>query len=214
MKNTTLTFLLSLSSLSTACDGTKFAGAKSETQAFQVRVSNPESASTSGSDAIPSTPASTVQSGIKTKAGSSDNDEKESLAECSKLTGVAVEAIKVAGSENDILLDPHQAFVLRETGNKNSIKIDFKATPENPHVKAICVFIAGNQNEVRLNVANHIDSIFVVMRGNHASMDIATVKGSVIDSIEMDAKGNGGQLVLSGEGQFPCDKGNQSIHCN
>ena len=223
MKQASMFSIILFALTTVACDRSEFAGAVSPTQAYSVSIKAPSEDSTgaTGTDKTVATPDKTAATPDKTaatpdpKSGDTPDPSNNGdiKADCVKLSGTNSEKVKVSGSEKNIVITNQDALAFRVTGNKNLVTVDLKSQPVESQVKAICLFIAGNQNRVKLEISNHVGAIYIVSRGNQAQVEIATLKGSLIDTIDMDAKGNSGGLSLTGEGKFPCDKNNPSIHC-
>ncbi len=218
MLNKSLISIALLALTTVACENSEFAGATGATQAYSVSVK----------DGLPGADSSaeTVKDGESTTTDESKSEKgkgkvKEPIkgedgseqADCAKLSGVKLENVKVSGSLNNIVITKQDALAFKVTGNQNLVTVDLKNQPAESLVKAICIFVAGNQNQIKLEIGNHVGAIYVIARGNQPQINISALKGSVIDTIEMDAKGNGGKLSVSGEGKFPCDKTNAGISC-
>jgi hypothetical protein len=198
---------LSLSLLTSACSQNDFASAQQASRSYLITVD--ESESTGTSDSIDPTGTQAHELPIK-EAPEADDD---AATACAKLTGVPSEKIKVSGSLSDIKLSNNQPLALKVTGNKNLVTLDLTKQAPTTLVKAICIFIAGNQNSIKLDVALHIQSIFVTARGNQSKVEINTKQNSTIDHIDMDAKGNRSLMEISGAGSYPCEGSNSAIIC-
>ncbi|RYZ58825.1 MAG: hypothetical protein EOP07_05885 [Proteobacteria bacterium] len=208
MNNKSLLSLVVLTLITSACGDNKFSEASATGQSYRVNVQDDADSSvdtneTTGEDSgVTSTPDGSVTQG----------EEKDDQLACSKLTGVKQSKVKISGSQQDIVISKTDALAFRVTGNQNVVTVDL-SVPFEGAMKAICIFVAGNKNQVKIDNANHISAIYVVARGNHAQVDIANRKGSMVDVINLDAKGNSASLVLTGEGTYPCDKGNAAVVC-
>jgi hypothetical protein len=195
--------ILSLNLL--ACEGSKFAEAEGTALSYRVNVVG-ESPS---SEDMVEDEGSNVTSNSEPEGSNIDDQEKLS---CSKIAGVKAGQVKISGSEQDIVIAKDNALAFRVTGNKNTVKVDLTARSEGT-IKAICLFIAGNQNKIEIDNANHLAAVYIIARGNKAKVEILNRKGSAIDRIDLDAKGNSASLELTGEGNYPCDKSNENIVC-
>jgi hypothetical protein len=203
---TTLLCLTVFSLSALACGGNKFASAEGTALTYRVNAA-PEPASSENVAAGEGTNVS-----APTKPEDSEQDSQDKL-ECSKLAGIKSGQVKISGSEQNIALNKDNALSFRVTGNKNKISVDLTASYEGT-IKAICLFVAGNQNQVKIDNANHLAGVYIIARGNKAKVEILNRKGSVVDKIDLDAKGNAASLELSGEGTYPCDKANGNIVCS
>ncbi|MBC7658697.1 MAG: hypothetical protein H7249_03230 [Chitinophagaceae bacterium] len=216
MRDKFLLICLSASLATSACSRSDFASAEAASQAYEIKVEDvpyasanetPNTTATS-SDAIVTKSTDTISS---TSLSTAVTDE--SVGDCAKLAGVSSDQVKVNGSVKDIKLTSQQPLALKVTGNKNLVTLNLATQAPATQVKAICLFLAGNQNSVNILVGIHVGAIFVKARGHLAKVEIQTTKDSVIESIDMDAQGNGGSLSIAGEGSFPCDGLNPSIIC-
>lgn len=210
MNNKSLLSLVVFLLITTACGDNKFSEASASGQAYRVSVQDGADSSVDTNESTGTGDDSSVSS--TTEGSSTQGEEKDDQLACSKLTGVKQSKVKISGSQQDIVVSKTDALAFRVTGNQNVVTVDL-SVPFEGAMKAICIFVSGNKNQVKIDNANHISAIYVVARGNHAQVDIANRKGSIVDVINLDAKGNSASLNLSGEGTYPCDKSNSSISC-
>lgn len=210
MNHKALFSLVVLTLITSACGDNKFSEASASGQSYRVNVQDDADSSV---DTNESTGTGEDSSDTSTTEGSgTQGEEKDDQLACSKLTGVKQSKVKISGSEQDIVISKTDALAFRVTGNQNVVTVDL-SVPFEGAVKAMCIFVAGNKNQVKIDNANHISAIYVVARGNNAQIDITNRKGSIVDVINLDAKGNSASLNLSGEGTYPCDKSNSAISC-
>ncbi len=210
----------------TGCDSSEFSEAASSKQAFKVQVVddevsadailNPPEKSSSSSETVaidrgnnrnPETKETKEVKGPKETdgIGGTPGGKDTDIADCAKLSGLDAINIKVSGSTKDIKLSSSQALAMKVTGNQNSVDVDLASQPATTSIKAICLFVAGNQNVVHFDIGIHVGALFVIARGNNPLIEVATTKDAIIDSVNFNEAGNGGQLLLQGEGSFPCD---------
>jgi len=220
----------------TGCSQGEFAEANSSKRTYQIQIDDSNTADTQDSTVLGQTSSQNSNPAIKGQNPDGDPDDtddnddptnetpkggdntpggadKEGVADCAKLTGLDASRIKVAGSTQNIKLSSQQGLSMKVTGNKNVVTLDLASQPVDTVVKAICIFIAGNQNTIELDIGVHVQTLAIIARGNRPSIQVSTTEGSIIDSIKFDAKGNGGKLTVDGEGTFPCDKANPGIVC-
>jgi hypothetical protein len=143
------------------------------------------------------------------KGGNSNSDAD--AGDCAAIAGINKERVKVSGSQKSITLTPQDAFALKVTGNINLVNLKMTADAPGARLTAICLFLAGNQSHVTMDVGVTIGRIFIKARGNKALVEAAVSKDGVIENLQVDAKGNQPGIMLTGEGSYPCD--HASVSC-
>ncbi len=141
------------------------------------------------------------------------NEGKSDEAECASVAGVGQNRVKVAGSQKDISLTPTEALAIRLTGNLNKVTLKLSATLPTTKLPAVCIFVAGNQNKISMDVNMVVGKIYVRARGNQALVEAQVNKDGVIEDLQIDANGHSPQIVMKGEGKYPCDKNIESLSC-
>ncbi|MBC7533970.1 MAG: hypothetical protein H7318_20580 [Oligoflexus sp.] len=144
---------------------------------------------------------------------SDDGDDVEaSEEECSSELGVPVHRIKVSGKGKLMKISQDEALFVKVTGNMNTVLIDLTSQAPSTTVKAICLSVAGGRNKVSLKVGLHVEAVYIKTRGKDPRVEIITTKGSVIDSISINArKSKGPEVFLSGPGAYTCDSSHSLV---
>ncbi|HYX32593.1 MAG TPA: hypothetical protein VE954_05735, partial [Oligoflexus sp.] len=87
---------------------------------------------------------------------------------CASIAGVNKDRVKVSGSQKSITLANQDAFALKVTGNQNKVHLKMSSDGPGAKVSAICIFIAGNQNNVTMDIGVSVGKIYIKARGNKA----------------------------------------------
>lgn len=207
MKNCIKLVPLLITLLSISCGKSKFTAANESQQDYVVNLIGtpaPASADTTKS----ADPATTDSS----KAPSSKDSDSDSLA-CADAAGVNQNMVRVNGSEQNINLAPKEVLALRVTGNANQVNLKLVTSEAGQKLPAICLFLAGNQSHVVMDIGVTIEQIFVKARGNKALIEATVEKAGVIENLQVDAAGHEPKLVLKGEGKYPCAGNEPSVTC-
>jgi hypothetical protein len=126
--------------------------------------------------------------------------------ECATAAGINKDRVKVSGSQKSLTMEPSDAFALKVTGNQNLVNLKMSGDIPGARVSAICLFLAGNQSHVTMDIGVAVGKIFIKARGNKALVEAAVSKDGVIESLAVDANGNQPSIVMKGEGSYPCDQ--------
>lgn len=185
--------------LAVACEKGKFAAETASSEAFEVRViDNAPATSVEPKDDLDAGEPSDTRVD-KTRDVDTDTDAKD----CAAATGVSAERVKVSGSDKNIALGPQDAFALKVTGNTNTVSLKLASAPATRRLAAVCLFLAGNQNQVNLDIGMVIGQIFIKARGNQAQVVGLVSKEGVIEQIRVDASGHQPSITWKGEGAWP-----------
>jgi hypothetical protein len=126
--------------------------------------------------------------------------------ECAAAAGINKERVKVSGSQKSLTMNPQDAFALKVTGDQNLVHLKMSGDAPGASVSAICLFLAGNQSHVTMDIGVSVGKIFIKARGNKALVEAAVSKDGVIQNLQVDANGNQPSIVMKGEGTYPCDQ--------
>lgn len=126
--------------------------------------------------------------------------------ECAAAAGINKTRVKVSGNQKSLTMVPGDAFALKVTGNQNVVNLKMTGDAPGARVSAICLFLAGNQSHVTMDIGVSVGKIFIKARGNKALVEGAISKDGVIENLQVDANGNQPSIVLKGEGTYPCDQ--------
>jgi len=125
---------------------------------------------------------------------------------CSKALGIPAEKIKIAGSGKVVELTSSDALAVKLTGNKNTFKLKLESPGEGAKISGICIFIAGNLGQIKVESNASIGQIYVKQRGNQPRVSFKMGEGVSVDSIQTDLNGNKPSLTIEGAGSFDCSK--------
>jgi hypothetical protein len=125
--------------------------------------------------------------------------------ECASVAGINKDRVKVSGNQKTLTMIPGDAFALKVTGNQNAVNLKMSGDGAGARVSAICLFLAGNQSHVTMDIGVAVGRIFIKARGNKALVEAAVSKDGVIENLQVDANGNQPSIVMKGEGTYPCD---------
>lgn len=126
--------------------------------------------------------------------------------ECASAAGINAGRVKVSGSQKNLTMAPGDAFALKVTGNQNVVNLKMTADAPGARVSAICLFLAGNQSHVTMDIGVTVGKIFIKARGNKALVEGSISKDGVIENLQVDANGNQPSILMKGEGTYPCDQ--------
>jgi hypothetical protein len=115
-------------------------------------------------------------------------------------------AIKVAGRNHDEVIDIDDgAAVVRVTGTNNVVTIRIPDGGE-ADLQALCIFVAGDGNRVRLEVAGKLAGLAYVARGNQSVLDVSVAATGQMGAASLDLAGNQAKVKVSGDGTYSCPK--------
>lgn len=126
--------------------------------------------------------------------------------ECAGVAGINKDRVKVSGNQKTLTMVPGDAFALKVTGNQNTVNLKMSGDAPGAKVSAICLFLAGNQSHVTMDVGVTVGKIYIKARGNKALVEAAVSKDGVIQGLQVDANGNQPSIIMKGEGSYPCDQ--------
>jgi hypothetical protein len=135
-----------------------------------------------------------------------DKGGNNDAGECAAAAGINKDRVKVNGSQKSITINPQDAFALKVTGSQNLVNLKMSADSPGASVSAICLFLAGNQSHVTMDIGVSVGKIYIKARGNKALVEAAVSKDGVIQNLQVDANGNQPSIVMKGEGSYPCDQ--------
>lgn len=130
---------------------------------------------------------------------------------CASVAGINKDRVKVSGNQKTLTMIPGDAFALKVTGNQNVVNLKMSGDGAGARVSAICLFLAGNQSHVTMDIGVAVGKIFIKARGNKALVEAAVGQDGVIESLQVDANGNQPSIVMKGEGKYPCDQ--EAVSC-
>lgn len=131
--------------------------------------------------------------------------------ECAAAAGINKSRVKVSGNQKNLTMVPGDAFALKVTGNMNVVNLKMTGDAPGARVSAICLFLAGNQSHVTMDIGVSVGKVFIKARGNKALVEGSISKDGVIENLQVDANGNQPSIVMKGEGTYPCDQA--SVSC-
>lgn len=169
--------------------------------------------SSTGSGSDDSTDSSDGTNGKGSDKGSDKGNGKGSgkdgdadAGECASAAGINKTRVKVSGNQKNLTMAPGDAFALKVTGNQNVVNLKMTADAPGARVSAICLFLAGNQSHVTMDIGVTVGKIFIKARGNKALVEGSISKDGVIEALQVDANGNQPSILMKGEGTYPCDQ--------
>ncbi len=136
----------------------------------------------------------------------SGKDGDADAGDCATAAGINKDRVKVSGSQKTLTMTPSDAFALKVTGNQNLVNLKMSGDAPGASVSAICLFLAGNQSHVTMDIGVKVGKIFIKARGNKALVEAAVSKDGVIQALQVDANGNQPSIIMKGEGSYPCDQ--------
>jgi hypothetical protein len=154
----------------------------------------------SGSDSVSGKGSDKGNGKGSSKGGDAD------AGECAAAAGINKSRVKVSGNQKNLTMVPGDAFALKVTGNMNIVNLKMTGDAPGARVSAICLFLAGNQSHVTMDIGVSVGKIFIKDRGNKALVEGSISKDGVIENLQVDANGNQPSIVMKGEGTYPCDQ--------
>ena len=97
-----------------------------------------------------------------------------------------------------------EVIALKINGNQESLVIDLVAE-QSDRLQGVCLFLAGNQASLTLNVGIDLQRFVFIGRGNKSRGLVSVKEGASIHSLKADLKGNQTELHLEGDGDYPCE---------
>jgi hypothetical protein len=136
-----------------------------------------------------------------TSGGSTGGDmpTEGELRACAKLQGVSVDRVKVAGNQNNMSLTSSSVAAIKITGNQNSVSL-MLAGAADARLAGVCIFLAGNQARIDVDVGLNLERLVYVARGNQSHGELALSGNGTIGAMAVDLSGNGASLHISGDG--------------
>lgn len=136
----------------------------------------------------------------------SDTHARPSIQEdlaCGKIIGVdQSQIVHVSGNMNNITIRSTSVLALRITGNQSKVTLDLSKTTGS--IPGICVFLAGNQPHIDIDLGVSVGRMLYVARGNQASGSIRMESSGDIKSSFFDLRGNSPSVMISGASDALC----------
>ncbi len=124
---------------------------------------------------------------------------------CARLAGVDEKRLVVAGSKQDVLLNPTNVIVAKIVGNQNRLVLNLKGDGETS-LAGICLFLAGNQASVEVQTTMPVSRLLYTARGNQSNGMITASEGGDVRDMVVDMSGHGGVATVSGVKSCPQPK--------
>jgi hypothetical protein len=119
------------------------------------------------------------QPGLHIAEASVESDGTVSEAEvkqCADVFSTDVQGWKISGNQNQVDLQPSQAFATKVTGNRNNLNIIIKAKEGETGVVSfpgLCLVLAGNQPTVNVSLESvSLETFKVIANGNKGTLNI------------------------------------------
>jgi hypothetical protein len=127
---------------------------------------------------------------------------QEDLA-CGKIIGVdQSQIIHISGNLSQINIRPTSVIALKINGNLSKVSLDLSKTTGS--IQGICLFLAGNQPNLDLDLGVTVGRLLYVARGNRSLSSIRLEASGDIRSSFFDLRGNSPSVVLSGASNLLC----------
>lgn len=137
-------------------------------------------------------------------SGGSEESADVNVKRCAKLSGVPVSYVKIAGSLNNIELHPASVVFLKVTGNLNRATLNLISNQENT-MGGLCVFLAGNQAEVKVKTNIILEKLVYIGRGNESKGLFTIESTGNIQQSYIDLSGNQNAVYFNSENDdFTC----------
>jgi hypothetical protein len=141
--------------------------------------------------------------------GSSSHEEADDdeVAACLKLESADHESLRVIGSKNSELVKSTDVTAVKLTGNHASLEVNFEGSEERDTIAGLCIFAAGNQAKVDVNLTGmKLGRLVYVGRGNQPSVTVHIDKSSELAKVYADLRGNNSTLSVQVDkgGKFDC----------
>lgn len=198
-----------LTMISMACGDNDFKGSSGATrtaEAHKPGMATNESADAQGK--VPGKPHAPSKADIDqtTEQAKVDTNKPQQLDTeedgCPKTHGNAG-VIKIAGKGKDAVMDLGNATRVRITGSENTLTLRLPYQAE-AAVASLCVFIAGNTNQVRIEIEGTLTQLHYIGRGDHAQAEVVVASTGKLLAATADLAGNNGKLKIQGSGQYAC----------
>jgi hypothetical protein len=125
--------------------------------------------------------------------------------DCAKSLGVPESGVKSLTTNGSLTLGPKEGALLAAWGNKEKIAVDIKA--DQGSLEGFCGYIGGNQNSFTINVNLEVSKVRIYTTGNGAEIEINVPKGATVKAFEFGFGVLPGEIKISGEGTYDCEKG-------
>lgn len=143
------------------------------------------------------------------KTGDSDEDDKDgseagSIQSCAKQAGVDKSSIIALKGSLPLDIKPTDVFFLHISGNRRFVKLKLSSEESGVKVKAICVFVAGNQSAANLEINLPVTNIFHKGRGNRSKGNIVVLEKGRVEHSFADLAGNQSSFVMRSPHEADC----------
>jgi hypothetical protein len=127
------------------------------------------------------------------------------VQQCNKKSSGDVPLVHLSGREQSLNLRPGEGLAVKATGNQNSVIIAASQSVTSLDssqwkvIPVLCVFVAGNKNNIDVDVAGvHIGQIVVVGRGNDPQVRVNLGDDVAVRDWNVDFKCNKGSMTVEG----------------
>lgn len=113
---------------------------------------------------------------------------------------VEVASWKVAGSENNVTVDPVDALSLKITGNKNQFSMRVEKAPEveTASFTGVCLVLAGNQPQVTIDLVEvTMAKLKVIASGNQGAVTVNLAGTAAVTDADSNTTGNGTSVTIT-----------------
>ncbi len=160
--------------------------------------------------------------------GAEDLSEDE-LEACGDLYDGSHDIVRVAGNQQVVTLTPTDVLAVKVTGNRNQVSVTLEEVDaktgtktgatgttgstgdsgaDEPDFAGLCFLLAGNQARATVaNVDARLGTFAYLGRGNQPEAVLDIQKAASVDDFRVDLAGNGGKLVITGDGDYTCPTG-------
>jgi len=126
------------------------------------------------------------------------------LLACAKLYGVDKGDVVGITSQGNQTVAPGSVLAAHVNGNNSKVTITLTGESD-MNIAGICIYAAGNQPEVQVNVGVKLGGLFYRGRGNSSKGFIYVRELGSVETLIADLAGNSAMLQVNGPGSYSCE---------
>ena len=131
--------------------------------------------------------------------------------ECAAHFGGEDDDVKEVSDSGKYSIHDNDIIAIRVTGNGPDLEVDI-GDDDRVHIRGVCIFVAGNQSTVRVNMKSDCGGLLYKGRGNQSRGIVTVAKDRDLDRVNGSLAGNQSYLEVGGEGRYPQGDVEQSGH--
>lgn len=142
--------------------------------------------------------------------------DKADAARCGEAFSGVKNVLMVKGNRSEQIAQPTDLMIIKIAGNQNVVNVNIAAEEGQededgevvePALGGICLIMSGNQAVANVSVSGFtLEKLVLHASGNNPQAKLMVGADAEVSSVDVTTRGNGGKLVVEGEGKFSCSE--------